>query len=106
MKDKLKKQLEMLKKSNKVDILLERGDIEGQALLNSSEDLHPADESHTYELLDNSNSDSIVAVSKKSSKPSTSARPTKKQTPKATPKKAKQKPKARVMKKSSKKKRR
>lgn len=54
MKDKLKKQLEMLKKSSKIDAMLERGDIEEQALLNSSEDLRPADESHTFELLESS----------------------------------------------------
>lgn len=106
MKDKLKKQLEMLKKSNKVDALLERGDIEEQALLNSSEDLHPADESHTFELLENSNSESIVAVSKSSSKHAKLVKTVKKHAPKAMPRKAKINTKIKILKKSSKKKRR
>ncbi len=106
MKDKLKKQLEMLKKSNKVDALLERGDIEEQALLNSSEDLHPADESHTFELLENSNSQSIVAVSKSSSKHAKSAKHAMKHAPRAMPMRAKPKNRVKVAKKTNKKKRR
>jgi len=51
----LKKKLDMLKKTREINEILEKGEIEEQALLNSAEDIHPIDEYHTLELLDRPN---------------------------------------------------
>ncbi len=116
MKDKLKKQLEQLKKGSRIDALLERGDIEEQALLNSSEDLRPADEFHTFELLETSKrelshaSSNAKAISRpsKASKPARHAKPKKPAKPKRPAKKSKphKKPKPRQKAKAKAKKRR
>jgi hypothetical protein len=71
----LKKKLELLKKTTEIDATVERGDIEEQAMSNSSVDLHPAEEYHTYDLLDGALMDEKkqAASERKQSRPAKSA---------------------------------
>jgi hypothetical protein len=52
-KDKLRKKLELLKKTSEIDAILQKGDIEEQALTTGAGDSRPEDESHIIDLLDN-----------------------------------------------------
>ncbi len=61
-KEKLKKKFEQFRKANEIDAIIQRGDIEEQALSNSAGESRPADESHAMDLLEGFKSSNTLIV--------------------------------------------
>jgi hypothetical protein len=51
--DALRRKLELLRKTSEIDLLLEKGDVEEQALQSSAVDAQPTEESHILDLMEN-----------------------------------------------------